>query len=103
MRQRIATMRRFILLITLISFEGCTTLRPIDGNSGELQERINSAGLLKVAIAAAHAVPAVPLGREHRRPLSAGAAALTVTCRLAGQSLRAWFARRSAPDGNPHR
>jgi|HubBroStandDraft_1064217.scaffolds.fasta_scaffold25298_1 hypothetical protein len=40
-------MRRLILLITLICFAGCTTLRPIQGTSRELQERINSAELLK--------------------------------------------------------
>jgi hypothetical protein len=40
-------MQRLILIITLISFAGCTTLRPIDGASRELQDRINSAGLLK--------------------------------------------------------
>jgi len=40
-------MQRLILLITLISFAGCTTLRPIAGTSSNLQERINSAQLLK--------------------------------------------------------
>jgi hypothetical protein len=40
-------MRRLVVLITLISFAGCTTLRPIQGTSRELQEQINSAELLK--------------------------------------------------------
>lgn len=40
-------MQRLILWITVLSLAGCTTLRPIDGTSGELQQRINSAQLLK--------------------------------------------------------
>jgi hypothetical protein len=39
-------MKRFILLTALISFAGCTTLRPIDGTANELQSRINAGGLL---------------------------------------------------------
>lgn len=40
-------MRRIIILITVISFAGCTTLRPIEGIPPELQQRITSDGLLK--------------------------------------------------------
>jgi hypothetical protein len=40
-------MRCLIILITLICVAGCTTLQPIAGTSLELQERINSAALLK--------------------------------------------------------
>ena len=40
-------MRRIMILITIISFAGCTTLRPIEGISSELRQRITSDGLLK--------------------------------------------------------
>ena len=40
-------MRRLIILIAVISFAGCTTLRPIEGTLPELQQRITSDGLLK--------------------------------------------------------
>jgi hypothetical protein len=39
-------MKRFIALAALISFAGCTTLRPVEGTSNELQTRINSGALL---------------------------------------------------------
>jgi hypothetical protein len=40
-------MRRVIILITVISVAGCTTLRQIEGTPPELQQRITSAELLK--------------------------------------------------------
>jgi hypothetical protein len=40
-------MMRIIILIMVISFAGCTTLRPIEGSPPELQQRITSAELLK--------------------------------------------------------
>ena len=40
-------MRRCIALIAIISFAGCTTLRPIEGTPAELQQRLNSGDLLK--------------------------------------------------------
>lgn len=40
-------MRRIIVLVAIISCTGCTTLRPIEGTSTELQQRINSGQLLK--------------------------------------------------------
>jgi hypothetical protein len=40
-------MRRIIILITVISFAGCTTLQPIEGIPPELQQRISSGELLK--------------------------------------------------------
>ncbi len=40
-------MRRIIILISVISFAGCTTLQPIEGTPPELQARITSSGLLK--------------------------------------------------------
>jgi len=39
-------MKRLIVLAALISFAGCTTLRPIEGTANELQSRINAGGLL---------------------------------------------------------
>jgi hypothetical protein len=39
-------MKRFIVMAALISFAGCTTLRPIEGTANELQDRINAGGLL---------------------------------------------------------
>jgi hypothetical protein len=39
-------MKRFIVLVALMSFAGCTTLRPIEGTPTELQSRISSGGLL---------------------------------------------------------
>jgi hypothetical protein len=40
-------MRCSIALIAVISFAGCTTLRPIEGTPAELQQRLNSGDLLK--------------------------------------------------------
>jgi hypothetical protein len=40
-------MKRFSLIVVLIICTGCTTLRPIDGNPAELQQRIYSGDLLK--------------------------------------------------------
>jgi hypothetical protein len=40
-------MRRIIILITVIRFAGCTTLRPIEGIPPELQQRVTSGELLK--------------------------------------------------------
>jgi hypothetical protein len=40
-------MKRFIVLAALISFAGCTTLRPIEGTPNELQSRIGFGGLLR--------------------------------------------------------
>jgi hypothetical protein len=40
-------MRRIIVLAAIISCAGCTTLRPIEGTSTELQQRIDSGELLK--------------------------------------------------------
>jgi len=40
-------MRHIIVLVIIISCTGCTTLRPIDGTSTVLQQRINSGQLLK--------------------------------------------------------
>jgi hypothetical protein len=39
-------MKRIIVLVALISFAGCTSLRPVEGTPNELQSRINSGGLL---------------------------------------------------------
>ena len=39
-------MKGFIVLAVLISFAGCTSLRPVEGTADELQSRINSGGLL---------------------------------------------------------
>jgi hypothetical protein len=39
-------MKRFIVLAALITFSGCTTLRPVEGTANELQSRIDSGGLL---------------------------------------------------------
>jgi hypothetical protein len=39
-------MKRFIVLAALMSFAGCTTLRPIERTPAELQNRIGSGGLL---------------------------------------------------------
>jgi hypothetical protein len=39
-------MKRFIVLAALMSFVGCTTLRPIEGTPTDLQSRIGSGGLL---------------------------------------------------------
>ena len=39
-------MKRIIVLAALISFAGCTSLRPVEGTPNELQSRINSGGLL---------------------------------------------------------
>jgi hypothetical protein len=39
-------MKRFIVLAALVSFAGCTTLRPIDGTPAELRSRVASRGLL---------------------------------------------------------
>jgi hypothetical protein len=39
-------MKRLIVLAALISFAGCTSLRPVEGTTDELQNRINSGGLL---------------------------------------------------------
>ena len=41
-------MKHLIILVAVISFAGCTTLRPIEGTSTELQQRISSGQLLKV-------------------------------------------------------
>jgi len=41
-------MKRIIVLAAVISCTGCTTLRPVEGTSTELQQRINSGQLLKV-------------------------------------------------------
>jgi len=40
-------MRRFIILVAIISCTGCSTLRPIDGPPTELQQRVNSGQFLK--------------------------------------------------------
>ena len=40
-------MKCAIALIAVISFAGCTTLRPIEGTPAELQQRLNSGNLLK--------------------------------------------------------
>jgi hypothetical protein len=40
-------MKRIIVLTAIISCTGCTVLRPIDGTSTELQQRIVSGQLLK--------------------------------------------------------
>jgi hypothetical protein len=40
-------MKRMIVLVALISCVGCTTLRPIEGTSTELQRRITSGELVK--------------------------------------------------------
>jgi hypothetical protein len=40
-------MRRIIILTAVITFAGCTTLRPIEGTPPELRQRITSAELLK--------------------------------------------------------
>jgi hypothetical protein len=40
-------MKRFVALIAAISLAGCTTLRPIEGTSTELQQRISAGELLK--------------------------------------------------------
>src|ERR1022692_3201782 len=40
-------MKRFIVLVAVISCAGCTTLQPIVGTSTELQQRISSGELLK--------------------------------------------------------
>jgi hypothetical protein len=40
-------MRRFIVFAVLISLAACTTLRPIEGTSGDLRSRIGSGGLLE--------------------------------------------------------
>jgi hypothetical protein len=39
-------MRRLIVFAVLINLAACTTLRPIEGTSSELQSRISSGGLL---------------------------------------------------------
>lgn len=39
-------MGRLIVLAALVSFAGCTTLRPVEGTSNELQSRISSGALL---------------------------------------------------------
>jgi hypothetical protein len=40
-------MRRIIVLAAIISCTGCTTLRPIEGTSSELQQRVIAGQLLK--------------------------------------------------------
>jgi hypothetical protein len=39
-------MKRIIVLAALFGFVGCTSLRPVEGTSTELQSRINSGALL---------------------------------------------------------
>src|SRR5450755_2636822 len=40
-------MKRFIVLVVILSCAGCTTLQPIQGTSTELQQRVKSGELLK--------------------------------------------------------
>jgi hypothetical protein len=40
-------MRCSLALIAVLSFAGCTTLRPIEGTPTELQQRLNSGDLLE--------------------------------------------------------
>jgi hypothetical protein len=40
-------MRRFVVMAAIISLGGCTTPRPIEGTSNELQSRISYGGLLE--------------------------------------------------------
>lgn len=41
-------MKRWILMLTVISCAACTTLRPIEGNPAEIRQRIISGDLLEV-------------------------------------------------------
>jgi hypothetical protein len=40
-------MKRFIVLVALISFAACTSFRPVEGTANQLQSRINSGASLR--------------------------------------------------------
>jgi hypothetical protein len=115
-------MKRFLLLAALISFAGCTTLRPIEGTPSELQRRIGSAGLLtkgdRVSIVTADAkthkfrvrgmnegilqggkdrVPVGQIVSVQRREFSRAKTLLLVGCGVAVTSLIIYAAAHAVP------
>jgi hypothetical protein len=115
-------MKRFTVLVALISFAGCTTLRPIEGTPAQLQSRIGAGGLLtkgdRVAIVTADAkthkfrvrvigegivqgreerVPVDQIVSVQRREFSHAKTVLLVGCGLAFTGLIIYVAAHAVP------
>jgi hypothetical protein len=115
-------MKRFIVAAALISFAGCTTLRPIEGTPAELQGRIDAGGLLtrgdRVSIVTADAkthrfrvraisdgflqggedrVPVDQIVSVQKREFSRAKTFLLVGCGIAFTGLIVYVAAHAAP------